>query len=138
MNGKVLVVIDDNEVRIHSTPGTDVICIVDGESMMLPDNWIGALTQQVTHQMPISVSFDQMFAAPEGDCPVELEPGIFVVEEETITSVSHSEPKLLDGRIKPFCHRCSADVGTQHKSECPDQNPLVEGGKIVTEQQCLL
>lgn len=95
---KVLIVIDDGEVRIHHTPGVDVVCIVDGENMQLPIDWTGKLIYQITHQMPITVGFDQMFCEPDDDSNVILEEGIFVVEEETSVSLqppSGARPSMM-------------------------------------------
>lgn len=114
--GKVLVVIDDGEVRTHHTPSVEVACIVDGENMQLPIDWTGKLTQQITHTMPITVGFDQMFQEDGETSPdVVLEEGIFVDTERT--KVSHCPPGIGVNRMKsPYCSDCD---GNHPIGECP-------------------
>ena len=91
---KVLVVIDDNEVRIHQSAGVDVVCIVDGENVELPDDWTGRLPFQTTHAMPIEVRFSELFDEDAGQhkSNVVLAPGIHVEEETTTTQVGRTDP----------------------------------------------
>lgn len=98
MGGKVLVVIDDGEVRIHHTPGTDVICIVDGENMQLPIDWTGKLTHEIKHTMPIEVRFSEMFREEGDDSDVILEDGIHVVQEETSVSLKPISQESVFGQ----------------------------------------
>lgn len=143
---KVLVVVDDGEIRIHHTPGVDVVCIVDGENMELPIDWTGKLIYEIKHRMPITVAFEQMFREPGDDIDVILEDGIFVVEEESNVTLHplDARPALmkepyceycdmnhLPGDHLRKCANCGVPFGEKHATSCADQNPLVEGGDIV-------
>lgn len=99
MGGKVLVVIDDGEVRIHHTPGTDVICIVDGENMQLPIDWTGKLTHEIKHTMPIEVRFSEMFREEGDDSDVILEDGIYVAHESTSVTLHDLRYPLKQGEF---------------------------------------
>ena len=138
MTSKVLVVIDDGEVRIHHTPGVDVICIVDGENMQLPIDWTGKLTHEIKHTMPIEVRFSEMFREEGDESDVILEDGIHVVQEETSVSLGSISQESAFGQLfttkrpialerhsvslmkAPYCMDC----GDNHPpGPCPDPEP---------------
>lgn len=71
MSEKVLVVVSEQRVTLYHTTGVEVVCIVDGENVELPDDWTD-LPLSVVHSMPIYLGAGEMFGDREGEFVADL------------------------------------------------------------------